>query len=108
MGSPANRRQHPRVTGPFDAYRLGIFDTPLQIYDLSVGGCFINDFHDPPPPGKTFPIKIELPEEEPLTLQVQAVYGRPGFGYAVQFCELSDEARTTLERALTRIQTRGY
>ncbi len=101
--SSDDRRQHPRIAHPFDAFRVGVFDTPLKLYDLSLGGCFINDFHDPPSVGRRFQIRIDLGEQAPLTLHVELVFGNLGFGYAVRFLDLSDDARASIERALQRI-----
>ncbi len=41
-----NRRRHVRIAGPFDGCRVGALDTPLSIFDLSRGGCFVNAMHD--------------------------------------------------------------
>ena len=41
MDKPS-RRQHPRVHGPFDGWRVDLLDVPVRIYDLSLGGCFVN------------------------------------------------------------------
>jgi hypothetical protein len=101
--SPADRRRHPRISYPFDAFRVGIIDTPLKLYDLSVGGCFVNDFHEPPAPGRTFKIRIELPTDEAVTLRVEAIYGKPGYGYAVRFCETTAGQLASIERALAFI-----
>jgi hypothetical protein len=98
--SPVNRRQNVRVLGPFDGMRPGLFDLPLQIYDLSIGGCFVNSTHEAPQRGQIFPINIELPTGETLVAKGETAFVRPGFGYGVKFCELSDENRTRLETAL--------
>jgi hypothetical protein len=99
-----NRRAHPRLSHPIDAQRLGLVETPLQIYDLSVGGCFINDFHHPPVPGKSFDMRLELPDGETVTIRGEVVHGRTGYGYAVRFLEVSDAARARLERALEYVK----
>ena len=62
--SPDNRRKNVRVLGPFDGMRPGLFDLPLQIYDLSLGGCFVNSVHEAPQKGQVFPIHIDLPNGE--------------------------------------------
>jgi hypothetical protein len=98
--SPVNRRQNVRVLGPFDGMRPGLFDLPLQIYDLSVGGCFVNSVHEAPQRGQIFPINIELPTGETLVAKGEMAFVRPGFGYGVKFCELSEDNRSRLETAL--------
>ena len=45
----ANRRQHARVPGPFDGYRISVLPIPVQIYDLSPGGCFVNSLNEQKP-----------------------------------------------------------
>jgi len=97
-----NRRVHQRALGPFDAARIGPIDLPIRLYDLSLGGCFVNDVHDPPPRGRKFRLRIELPEDA-ITVRAEAVYGRSGFGYAVRFVEFAEDGEERLERALDRL-----
>ena len=98
--SPNNRRRDVRVLGPFDGMRPGLFDLPLQIYDLSIGGCFINSVHDAPHQGQIFPIHIELPNGEKVVAKGETAYVRPGFGYGVKFSQISDDNRARLQSAL--------
>jgi PilZ domain-containing protein len=105
--SGRNRRQNVRLLGPFDGRRPGLFDMQLQIYDLSIGGCFVNSVHDPPHKGQTFSIHIELPNGETLVAKGETASIRPGFGYGVRFTELTDENRVRLENALEDLQTSG-
>jgi hypothetical protein len=98
--SAENRRRDVRVLGPFDGTRPGLFDLPLQIYDLSIGGCFINSVHDAPRQGQVFPIHIELPNGETVVAKGETAYVRPGFGYGVKFCQISDDHRARLHSAL--------
>jgi len=100
---PASRRKAHRVTGPFDGCRLGLIDTPLLIYDLSEGGCFINSLYDTPI-GQRISLRLTLPYEGAVTLQAETVYGRPGFGFAVRFVDLSDETRACLRSALDKLR----
>src|SRR5262245_50483430 len=48
MQDPADHRRYPRVLGPFDGTRPGMFDLRLQIYNLSLGGCFVNSVNEAP------------------------------------------------------------
>ena len=41
-----NRRRHVRIAGPFEGFRVGALETPLSIFDLSRGGCFVNAMHE--------------------------------------------------------------
>ena len=59
--SPDNRRKNVRVLGPFDGMRPGLFDLPLQIYDLSLGGCFVNSVHEAPQRARSFPSTSSCP-----------------------------------------------
>ena len=93
-------RQTVRVLGPFDGVRPGMFDMAVQIYDLSIGGCFVNSVHDPPEPGQIFTIKIDLPSGETIVTKCETASVRPGFGYGVKFCQMSEDSRIQLERAI--------
>ena len=98
-----SRRKAHRVTGPFDGCRLGLIDTPLLIYDLSEGGCFVNSLHDTPV-GQRISLRLTLPYEGAVTVKAETVYSRPGFGFAVRFIELSDETRACLQSALDKLR----
>jgi hypothetical protein len=56
----ANRRQHLRVPGPFDGWRITVLPIPVLIYDLSPGGCFVNSLNKQKP-GIRIVLEIELP-----------------------------------------------
>ncbi len=96
-------RGHHRVTGPFDGWRVGVLDTPLLIYDLSEGGCFVNSMYDTPV-GQRLVLRISLPYEGIVTVDVETVYVRPGFGFAVRFIEPSDETSACLRSALDKLR----
>jgi hypothetical protein len=105
MTEPDNfRRRSVRVVGPFDGVRPGIFDMPIQIYDLSTGGCFVNSVHEPPARGHVFTINIDLPTGETIGAMCETASVRPGFGYGVQFREMSEDCRARLQRAIELIQ----
>ena len=107
MSEIVNRRKHIRVVGPFEGTRPGLVDMRLEIYDLSLGGCFVNSVHQAPHRGQVFAITIELPTGETLAAKGEMAFVRPGFGYGVKFCELSDENRTRLEDAIERLKLSG-
>ena len=98
-----SRRKAHRVTGPFDGRRLGVIDTPLLIYDLSEGGCFVNSLYDTPV-GQRLSLRVTLPHEGTVTVQGETVYGRAGFGFAVRFVDVSDETRACLRSALDKLR----
>jgi hypothetical protein len=95
-----NRRQSLRILGPFDGTRRGLFDLPLQIYDLSIGGCFVKWVHEAPHKGQIMSIRIELPNGDTVVEKAETAFVSPGFGFGVKFCQLSDENRNRLETAL--------
>jgi len=97
------RRKAPRVTGPFEGYRLGLIETPILIYDLSEGGCFVNSLYDTPA-GQRLALRLNLPFEGVVTVQAETVYGRPGFGFAVRFVDVNDETRACLRSALDKLR----
>ena len=100
-----NRRQHDRVRGPFDASRIGALETPLRIFDLSRGGCFVNAMHEQTP-GVSFTMRLDLPYAGPVMLKAVTLYARAG-GFAVQFLDLNDETVGRLAQALDQLQERA-
>ncbi len=100
------RRGHRRVAGPFDGRRIGALETPVRIYDLSEGGCFITSFHDTEK-GRQFTLKIDLPYEGWITVKAETLYGKPGFGFAVRFTEVSEDSRVRLDRGLEKLRARA-
>jgi hypothetical protein len=102
----ACRRQHPRVAGPFDGRRVGALETPVQLFDLSRGGCFVNSLHEQRL-GVTLVLKIDLPYEGWITVRAETLYHRGECGYAVRFIDMSEEAFERLQRALQAVQQRG-
>ena len=67
-----NRRAHARAPGPFDGRRIGILETPIKIFDLSVGGCFVLSMHDQQP-GVTMTLRIDLPNQPTITVKAQSL-----------------------------------
>ena len=100
-----DRRQHDRVPGPFDGSRVGALETPLRIFDLSRGGCFVNSMHEQKS-GIRFTMRIELPYVGQITAKAVTLYLRPGFGYAMQFVDMNEETAGRLEEALGQLQDR--
>ena len=100
------RRGHLRVPGPFDGKRVGAIETPVRIYDLSEGGCFITSFHETEK-GRQFTLKIDLPFEGWISVKAETLYGKLGFGFAVRFTEMTDDVRARLDRSLEKIRARA-
>lgn len=99
--NPPGRRA-PRVAGPFDGRRLGALDFPLRIYDLSLGGCLIESYHEGTV-GRRIDIEIELPVEGWITLEAEILYVRENFGFAVKFVTMDEQTRVKLARAVVHI-----
>jgi hypothetical protein len=102
----ADRRHHGRVPGPFDGRRVGVLHTPVQLYDLSGGGCFVNSLHEQQP-GIAVVLEIELPGEGWIRVKCETLYTKPGFGFAVRFVGMTDGVSTRLERALMKMRGEG-
>jgi c-di-GMP-binding flagellar brake protein YcgR len=100
----SNRRNCLRCAGPFDGRRAGLLETPIRIYDLSEGGCFINAVHQAPADGQTLDLKIQLPFEGWIAVRAMVVYQRPGFGFAVRFINVADHIRARIVRAIQKLQ----
>ena len=101
-----DQRRHQRIPGPFDGFRVGALETPVRIYDLSRGGCFINSLHEQKP-GVSFVLRIELPYEGWIRLRAETLYRRPEYGFAVRFVEMTDDTARRLERALDAMAERA-
>jgi hypothetical protein len=100
----ANKRRYVRVKGPFDGYHLGLPQTPVLIYDLNLGGGFVN-FADEQPQGATLVLRIVLPHEGGITVQAEAVY-RHQFGVAVRFVDVDEDTAARLVRTVDAFQER--
>jgi hypothetical protein len=91
-------RRYVRVRGPFDGYNLGLPQTSVLIYDLNLGGGFVN-FGDEQPNEWTLLLKIDLPEEGPIMVNAETVY-RHQFGVAVRFVDVDPETAARLVRTV--------
>jgi hypothetical protein len=103
--SPADRREHQRFQGPFDGCRVDALETPVRIYDLSRGGCFITAMHAQKP-GIRMMLRIELPPEGWVTATAETLARRDEYGFAVRFVEMDPESAARFDRALKRLEER--
>lgn len=101
---PSTRR-YVRVRGPFDGDHLDEPRTPVLIYDLNVGGGFVN-FGDDRPTGATLRLRIDLPREGPITVDAEAVY-RATAGVAVRFVDVDRDTATRLARTIEALTERA-
>ena len=102
-GSQPTRR-YVRVRGPFDGDNLDAPRTPVLIYDLNLGGGFVN-FGADQPTGATLRLKIDLPREGPVTVNAEAVY-RDASGVAVRFVDLDRDTAGRLTRTIDALTER--
>lgn len=98
------QRRHARITGPFNGSRVGLIDSPVMIYDLSEGGCFVNSVAAAPDAGRNLVLKIEVPDEGWVCLKSQVIYAKPEFGFAVSFVDVPRDASERLRRGVLRRQ----
>lgn len=83
-----------------------MIDTPVQIYDLSEGGCFVNSMQEQSV-GREVVLEIVLPDEGPVTLTAETLYARPGFGFAARFTRVEPHVRVKLRRQLAQLLAQG-
>ena len=89
------------MKGPFDGVRIGILDTPVRIYDLSEGGCFVTSPH-PQPEGTEVELKIDLSDDCRITVKGRTVRDFTDFGFALRFLEVSADDRERLNQWLAK------
>jgi PilZ domain len=94
-----DRRASERVPGPFDAWRIGFLETPVRIFDISLGGCFVHAMHEQER-GVVVMLNVQMPNEGWIELKAETLYRRPGFGFAVKFVDMTPETEARLARAL--------
>ena len=93
----AKKRRFPRARGPFDGYQGGPH-TPVLIYDLNVGGGFVN-FGNVQPTEVDFELTVALPFEGLVTVSAETVY-RHESGVAVRFVNVDSDTVARLARAV--------
>jgi hypothetical protein len=102
---PSDRREHLRIRGPFDGIREGLLDTPVRVYDLSRGGCFITSLHEQQP-GIQLTLHIDIPGEGVITVIGETLARQNEFGYAVRFVDVDSETAARLYQAIERLAAR--
>lgn len=94
-----DRRETARLHGPFDGWRLGELDTPVRIYDIGAGGCFVHSMHEERP-GIVLTLRIDMPSGVTVQVRAETIYSRPGFGFAVRFLDLDGATLACIEHAV--------
>jgi hypothetical protein len=91
------KRRFPRAHGPFYGYYQSP-QTPVLVYDLNLGGGFVN-FGGEPSAEAHFVLGVALPDEGVITLQAETLY-RQESGVAVRFVDLDLETSQRLARTV--------
>lgn len=89
-----SRRRYARVTGPFE----GVLEGPVLVYDLNVGGCFVNSPRQPLI-GSMLVLQISLPQEGLITVNAEALYQHE-HGFAVCFSDLDADTAARIARTV--------
>jgi hypothetical protein len=95
-------RRYVRAVGPFNGYHLGLRKTAVLIFNLNVGGGFVN-FTDEQPASATFVLTIDLLQEGRITVKAATVYRDPS-GIAVRFVDVDADGSDRLARAVERMR----
>ncbi len=106
VGSPADRREHRRFAGPFEGLRVDALETPIRIYDLSRGGCFVTAMHSQKP-GVKLVLRIDLPPDGWITATAETVARQDDTGFAVRFVHMDPDDAARFDRAMTRLEARA-
>ncbi len=94
------RRQHLRVTGPFEGHwHGGSGATEVRISDISLGGCFVETLVQPTP-GENTEVTVCFTPVDSMTIGGQVVYSEPGLGFAIKFRELTPDEAAALKKFL--------
>lgn len=94
----STKRRFPRVHGPFYGYYETPQKTPVLVYDLNLGGGFVN-FGGEQPSAVDFVLKVALPKEGVITVHAETVY-RHESGVAVRFVDVDDDTSERLARTV--------
>jgi hypothetical protein len=93
-----SRRRYERVTGPFD----GFLEGPVLVYDLNLGGGFINSPHQSSG-GTISALRISLPEEGWITVNAETLYSLQ-HGFAVRFVDLDSDTASRIARTIEALK----
>jgi hypothetical protein len=95
-----SRRRYERATGPFD----GQLDDPVLVYDLNLGGCFINSPRESPN-GEVSVLKINLLEDGWITVNAETLH-KLQHGYGVRFLDVDSDTAARIARAVEAFKNR--
>lgn len=92
------KRRYERVTGPFD----GLLEGRVLVYDLNLGGCFVNSSQELPE-GTTSILKISLPREGWIAVNAETLYHLQ-HGFAVRFLALDSDTEARIARTVAALK----
>jgi|SRR5215204_5887600 len=95
-----SRRRYERATGPFD----GLLEDRVLVYDLNLGGCFVNSARKSPE-GTTSILKINLPQEGWISVSAETLYHLE-HGFAVRFLALDGDTEARIARTVDAFRRR--
>ena len=101
--SDRSRRHYDRVIGPFDGCHVGTVDTPIRIYNISLGGCLVISAHEQRD-SSSLVLRIDLPHEGWITIKAETVHRIPGFGFGVRFIELDADTCARVGRTVDALK----
>jgi hypothetical protein len=93
-----SRRRYERVTGPFD----GLLNGAVLVYDLNLGGGFINSSQQLPG-GTISVLRINLPAEGWITVNAETLYSLQ-HGFAVRFLDLDTDTAASIARTVESLK----
>ena len=100
--SPDDRRKHDRSRLIVDVHFDGAESTGVaSTKDIGLGGLYLTT-QTRIPVGANLALRIPLGNEH-IVVKGEVVYSNPGQGVGVKFQELSDEARTAIERSVAQV-----
>lgn len=99
----AERRQHPRIQGPFDATCQGAScHCDARVVDISLGGCFV-DVMLQPHVGDRIWVEVRIHGRAERLLG-QVVYLDRVQGFAMKFVDNDEQALTALQDMLAGLE----
>lgn len=94
------RRQHKRVTRPFEGNWTGASGAnTCRISDVSLGGCFVQTLAAPSA-GEETQVTITFGKDVSMTFAGTVIYVEPGMGFAVRFNKLEGEGSDEVKRLI--------
>ena len=100
------RRQHKRVTRPFEGHWRGSSGASnCRISDVSLGGCFVQTLATPTAGDET-QVTIAFGNDLSMTFAGKVIYVEPKMGFAVKFNELNDDGSEEVRRLLDALAGR--